>query len=76
MLKTARAVCNGSLVEKKELLGALKKDPAFAKDGPFAKQAKLAMQFGSFQHVFLLRPFFTPSSRRWRGGYAVAATAA
>ena len=45
VLKTARAVCNGSLVEKKELLGALKKDPAFAKDGPFAKQAKLAMQF-------------------------------
>ena len=52
VLKTARAVCNGSLVEKKELLGALKKDPAFAKDGPFAKQAKLAMQFGSFQHDY------------------------
>ena len=56
VLKTARDVCNGSLVEKKELLGALKKDPAFAKDGPFAKQAKLAMQFGSFQHVLFLRP--------------------
>ena len=26
--------------------------PAFAKDGPFAKQAKLAMQFGSFQHDY------------------------
>ena len=45
-------VCNGSLVEKKELLGALKKDPAFGKEGPFAKQAKLAMQFGSFQHDY------------------------
>ena len=54
VLRTARDLCRGTLVEKRELLGALKKDPQFAKDGPFAKQAKLAMQFGSFQHDFAL----------------------
>ena len=55
VLARARACCaanGGQLVEKKALLGALKGDPAFGKEGEFAKQAKLAMQFGSFQYDY------------------------
>ena len=56
VLKLARDACaaaGGALVEKKALLGALKgAGSPFAKGGALEKQAKFAMQFGSFMHDY------------------------
>ena len=54
VLEIARRACADAsgLVEKKVLLQALKADPNFAKGSTFEKQAKLAMQFGSFMHDY------------------------
>ena len=56
VLAVAREACaknGGTLVEKKQLLEALKAETSpFAKGQPMDKQAKFAMQFGSFMHDY------------------------
>lgn len=55
VLAVARDACaanGGALIEKKDLLSALKAAPAFAKGGAFGKEGKFAMQFVSFMHDY------------------------